>query len=265
MKRLDPTLDLDRFFETLTRAPARVLMLDYDGTLAPFVEDRHRAVPYPGLRERISALMESGHTRVVVVSGRAVDDLRPLLGIEPAPEIWGTHGWERYRAERGIELAEPGERARQGLDQGRTVAEEIAPAGSVEVKPVSVAVHVRGRSPREARALLGTLEERWGPVAEEVGLELHAFDGGLELRVTGRHKGTAVDGILEEAPAGTVAAYLGDDLTDEDAFRALLRHGGLPVLVRKELRKETDAALWLEPPGELVGFLSRWNEAAGSE
>ena len=54
-----------------------------------------------------------------------------------------------------------------------------------------------------------------------------------------------------------VASYLGDDLTDEDAFRAL-KGRGLSVLVRNELR-ETLADIWLKPPGELIDFLLKWN------
>jgi trehalose-phosphatase len=72
-----------------------VLLLDYDGTLAPFRVERDEAVPYAGVREAVRELLGAAHTRVVVVSGRTVTNLRPLLGVEPPPELWGTHGWER--------------------------------------------------------------------------------------------------------------------------------------------------------------------------
>lgn len=253
------------FFAGLAEAPARVLMLDYDGTLAPFVEERDRAIPYPGVREAVAELLSAGHTRVVVVSGRAVDDLRPLLGIEPAPEIWGTHGWERYRPGEGTTLAEPGEEARGRLEEGRRAALDLADPGAVEVKPVSVAVHVRGRPADEAERLLDRVQRAWSPLVDDGTLEVHSFDGGLELRVPGRDKGTAVDGILAGTPDGTACAYLGDDLTDEDAFGAVLRHGGLPVLARGEPRPDTRAVAWLRPPDELLAFLARWNEAVEPE
>ena len=100
------------------------------------------------------------------------------------------------------------------------------------------------------------------------GLALLEFEAGLELRA-GRNKGGAVEAILAEAGAGAgdrtdcPVAYLGDDLSDESAFRAVRRVGrrGLSVLVRREWR-ETAAEVWLRPPDELKGFLMKWAEAA---
>ena len=96
-------------------------------------------------------------------------------------------------------------------------------------------------------------------LVEGTGLSLHEFDGGLELRPPGITKGEAVETILAEMQGETVSAYLGDDLTDEDAFAAM-KGQGMGVLVRKELR-ETRADLWLRPPEELLDFLKRWQTA----
>lgn len=261
MKILRPDTDPDAFFADLGRAPARILMLDYDGTLAPFREERNQAVPHPGVREVVRALLAAEHTRVVVVSGRAVGVLRRLLAVEPEPEMWGSHGWEHYHPDGGLELGDPGAPAREALAEATTHARRLAPAGSVEAKPVSVAVHTRGRP--DAAAWLGRVREGWARLATSAGLEVHDFDGGLEVRVPGRDKGTAVEAILGEAPEGTAAAYLGDDRTDEDAFR-VLEGRGLSVLCRDRLR-ETGAALWIRPPGELLEFLERWNSVAAAE
>lgn len=265
MKSLRDHLDLDAFFHDVAAASARVLLLDYDGTLAPFREERDQAVPYPGVREAVRAHLENGRSRLVVVSGRAIEDLRPLLGIEPPPEMWGNHGWERWVPGRGLERTDPGEAARGGLRRGREVVEDAVPADRVEVKPVSVAVHTRGLAEREAQALLRPVRAEWDRIARAAGLELHAFDGGLELRVPGRDKGTAVRAILASEPEDAVVAYLGDDRTDEDAFEVLgaLGDRALRVLVRPELR-ETAADLWIRPPDELVALLERWRATAAN-
>lgn len=96
-------------------------------------------------------------------------------------------------------------------------------------------------------------------LVEKGGLELLEFDGGVELRVSGRNKGSVVREVLAEEPTDAAVAYLGDDWTDEDAFRAL-RGRGLGVLVRDELRP-TAAELWIRPPHQLVEFLDRWRAA----
>jgi trehalose-phosphatase len=107
------------------------------------------------------------------------------------------------------------------------------------------------------------IREAWTPLAERGALELHPFDGGLELRVPGRDKGFAVRRIFADLDEGAAVAYLGDDRTDEDAFRALDGRG-LSVLVRREPRP-TAAELRLEPPEELLQFLSQGLTVCASE
>ena len=80
----------------------------------------------------------------------------------------------------------------------------------------------------------------------------------MELRVPGRNKGHAVKTILRETEKGALVTYLGDDITDEDAFKAL-KGKGLSVLVREEFRPTT-ADVWLKPPEGLLEFLSRWHK-----
>ena len=76
----------------------------------------------------------------------------------------------------------------------------------------------------------------------------------------GTHKGQVVETVLAESPTDAAVAYLGDDTTDEDAFRVLRGHG-LRVLVRDRYRP-TEADVWLRPPDELVDFLARWARSA---
>ena len=101
--------------------------------------------------------------------------------------------------------------------------------------------------------------QKWSPIAKQASLELHSFDGGIELRVPGRDKGYAVKTIISKLDRDVVAAYLGDDLTDEDAFNAI-KGVGLGVLVRPDYRP-TSASIWLKPPDELLDFLRRWHQS----
>lgn len=262
MRALTPQADLAEFFDRAGRAPARVLMLDYDGTLAPFQVRPERATPYPGVEELLDGIMAFESSRVVIVSGRSIGDLVPLLNLRRRPEIWGSHGWERLLPDGRGSRVRPDDLARRRLDEGERRARGLVRAGvRIETKPASVAFHWRGTSALAAARIRGALLRKWEPLAAEGGLELLPFDGGVELRVRGCDKQRAVEAVLSETPADGAVAYLGDDLTDEDAFRAV-KGRGLAVLVRPECR-ETAADLWLRPPQELLAFLERWPAARG--
>lgn len=253
--------DLGPFFEGLGSASSRVLFLDYDGTLAPFKVRRDRAYPYPGIRDALSAIIESGLTRLLIISGRATEDLIPLLGLEKLPEIFGAHGFERLFPNGRREVQRVDEAALMGLEEAHRWVSGQGLEPRWEQKPGSGALHFRGMDPREGDALRSRAGERFSSLAEEHGLSLKPFDWGLELRARGPDKGSAVETVLGEAVPGAVAAYLGDDLTDEDAFAAL-KGRGLSVLVRDEFRS-TGAQVWIRPPDELLRFLNLWLVASG--
>jgi len=248
----------DDFWRALASAENRVLMLDYDGTLAPFVVERDRAYPSSGVPEVLGLLVGQTASRLVIVTGRSVDDIPRLLGLEDLPEIWGSHGAQRLMPDgtrTPVKLGEPESRA---LDRAWTWAEDQGLKDRVEVKPGCLAFHWRGLSEQQARRMRDKIQDELKDVVARTQLGLKEFDGGLELRVEGFTKADAVNTVLGEGGPGAVVVYMGDDLTDEDAFAALSGRG-LPVLVRKEPRP-TKAELWLRPPEELLAFLHKWLE-----
>lgn len=255
MDILTPGYSLDEFFDRARKSSKRILMLDYDGTLAPFRVERDRAYPYPGVRERLIEIQADPATRLIIVSGRAADDVRPLLGVNPSPEIWGSHGAERYLPGQGVRLMNIPDSIRRGLAAIISWVEENGLEDAVEKKPTGIAFHFRAYDEAAAGLLAEKIKSTWTDKIGDFGLEMREFDGGIELRALGIGKGDAVKSILDEA-GDAVFAYLGDDFTDEDAFRAL-GDGGLRVLVRTELR-DTLADIHLTPPAELLDFLDRW-------
>jgi trehalose 6-phosphate phosphatase len=248
------------FFERLSSAAARVLMLDYDGTLAPFTPDRTRAFPYREVPGLVSRIMKCG-TRVVLISGRPATELLFLSGIHPHPEIWGSHGAERLRPDGAYEVETPGLKQREGLQAINRILRGIGLTGRIETKPGGIAVHWRGVPGAERTAIEEKVRTACDSLVERSGMHLLAFDGGLEIRATQRNKGDAVSTILAEMGEDVAAAYLGDDQTDEDGFRAIKGHG-LSVLIRTEPRP-TAADVWLRPPEELSRFLRQWAAACG--
>ena len=248
--------DLELFYERLRASPHRLLMLDYDGTLAPFTTDRDRARPWPSIVEPLRALFAHPRCRTVIVSGRGVRDLLRLLPFDPLPEIWGSHGWERRLPDGTMTPPPLDDRVAALLEREWQWLTSLFPASQTERKPASVALHWRGFDPEVQATLSALARKRWRHASDEAAVERHAFDGGMELRASGRNKADAVRALLAEYDDPPVAAYLGDDRTDEDAFAALAGRG-LRVLVRPEAR-ETQADIHIRPPDELLRFLEQW-------
>jgi trehalose 6-phosphate phosphatase len=262
MQSLETQMDYRSFLDQLKRVEQRVLLLDYDGTLAPFRTDREHAFPYPGIPYLVSRIASLG-TRVALVSGRRAEEVATLSGIRPLPEIWGSHGLERLTPDGKYSVAELEEHHLSGLYQAALWLSREGLTRAAEFKPGSVAAHWRGMTAAETIELRRKILHGWLTVAEEYQLELLDFDGGVEIRVPGHDKGQAVETILHETEGIASVAYLGDDQTDEDAFQAI-KGKGLAVLVREHVR-ETAADVWLKPPEELIEFLESWLLASGGE
>ena len=209
MTRLPAELD-GPLVEFAGRRPLLVAS-DYDGVLAPLADEPSAAVPQPGVADVLARLAAVDGVTVALVSGRGVADLQGTSGLT-GPYRWvGSHGAE-FDGPLSDELA-----ARRDA-----LADQLGPvvggtAGArLEIKPASVAVHVRQVVDREAAAAL--LERV--RTAVDSSLTLKPGKEVLEVAVTDADKGTALRrliGVL--GPAATM--YLGDDVTDEDGFRAL--------------------------------------------
>jgi trehalose 6-phosphate phosphatase len=184
---------------------------DYDGVLAPLVDDPSAAVPLPGIAEVLGRLAAVPGVTVALVSGRGVEDLRTTSGFQGSHRWIGSHGAE-FDGPVGDELAATRDALRDQLSP--VVA---ATAGArLEVKPASVAVHVRQVADRVAG---GALLEQVGSTVDPSLTKKPGKDV-LEVAVTDADKGTALRRLRTELGAAG-ALYLGDDRTDEDGFRAL--------------------------------------------
>jgi trehalose 6-phosphate phosphatase len=201
------------------------LFLDFDGVLAPIVERPEDAAAPPETRAELERVC-ARYALVAVVSGRETEDVRARLGVEGVVCI-GSHG---------LELEPQAERWRRML--AAFAADAPWPQRDVEVKPLAVAFHFRGRSDeRQAVRELDAIAE----TAREEGLVARYGRKILEvLPPVGSHKGTAVRRLLEEHGLQRALAA-GDDTTDIDSFAAL---DGLEVAVRVAVRSpEAPSAL----------------------
>ena len=253
----------DLFFEQLSGARSRVLLLDYDGTIAPFSVQRNRAFPYPTVPELLDCIMSTCRTRLVLITGRAAREIPPLLGLDPHPEVWGASGFERLCADGRYEVGRLSADVQQALCEAEAWLDKEGLHRSTELKPGAVAVHWRGLKRSLIEEVRAAAYRVLSPLARRTSLLLAEFDGGLELRARTCTKGDAVRTIVSEVSPEVPIAYLGDDITDEDAFR-VLNDRGLTVLVRPMYRF-TAAQMWLRPPGELIQFFADWVRASGGD
>jgi trehalose 6-phosphate phosphatase len=248
------------FFERLHVAPTSALLLDYDGTIAPFRAERNDAYPYPQVVPILDRIRKTSNTRIVIITGRPGADLKPLLQPLDHVEVWGAHGLEHLLPDGTYEQIPTTLDAHGLLSRAKDwlIQSELAPLA--EFKPGGIAMHWRGLPEAEAKRVEAQVRRGWTELAQSGELKLLSFESGVELRVTRPDKGDAVRAIIEESASQTAIAYLGDDLTDEDSFQAL-NGRGLTVLVRP-VRRESAAQIWLKPPDELIVFLERWLDAA---
>jgi len=240
------------------RGPS-LLMLDYDGTLAPFHEDRMLALPWPGTAERLDRLSTLPSVHLSLVTGRSARELASLLPVQHSVEIWGSHGREHLTAGGVYTFANLAPAQQAVLDQLDQALQQAGLGSQIERKPASLAAHWRGLPPDAAEKIEQVARNIHRATGQRAGLQLLIFDGGVEMRSDTLNKGHAALHMLTQFPTAT-AAYLGDDTTDEDAF-AVLRGRAFTLLVRPEPRP-SQAAFWLQPPHDLLTFLDAWIRAA---
>ena len=213
---LDP--ELRAALGRIARVPQLLVGCDYDGTLAPLVDDPSAAGPMPEAVAAVRALAALPQTVVAVISGRALRDLATLSRLPSEVHLVGSHGSE-------FDLGFIQRLAPEQNDlHDKLLAELVGiardhPGVRLETKPASVALHVRGVD-REvsARALEAV---RAGPATWP---DIHVTHGKevVELSLLSTDKGAAVTSLRVQASASAVL-FLGDDVTDENAFAEL--HG----------------------------------------
>jgi trehalose-phosphatase len=128
----------------------------------------------------------------------------------------------------------------------------------LEVKRTGIVLHTRGLARDRAVQIERDARALWGRFETE-GLRLDAIDGGLELRAGQHGKGEVAWDLLRREPDGTLPVFIGDDGTDEQAFRVLRPHG---VTIRVGRPHMPTAAEWrVATPDDVANFLHHWATA----
>ena len=242
--------------DILARCEGRslALFLDYDGTLTPIVDDPEQALLTDDMRAVVSALAE--RCRVALVSGRDLQKLKSLAGLQHVTHA-GSHGFDIETADGRKVAHEEAMADLPALDQAeRRLRERLSGiAGTiVERKRFAIAVHFRQVAPQEVDRVQTVAKE---VLAEQKGLRAKPGKMIVELQPdVDWNKGRAVLWLLEQMGAAGTALplYIGDDVTDEDAFRAL-KGQGIGILVRDDQPRASAAEYVLDDVAEVRRFL----------
>ncbi len=213
-------VNIPDFWLRLGNSQTRLLALDYDGTLAPFHLEPMKAFPLPGTQELLAAINETGATRLAIISGRPLQELATLLGDLEITMI-GSHGFETRGTDGEIIVENPSPIQLEGLEKASEMARRMGAGHKLEIKVASVAFHTRGMDPDLASHRERQLINEWSALTSPYALECRRFNGGVEIRSLGVNKGDSILALVGEQPCGSFNVYLGDDETDEDAFRKL--------------------------------------------
>ncbi|MFN3523643.1 MAG: trehalose-phosphatase [Phenylobacterium sp.] len=240
--------------------PARdrmALFLDLDGTLAPIETEPQAVGPQAGRNALLARVSSALGGRTAIVSGRTVADIDRILEGRIAA-VAGVHGLERRTAAGEFAALPP----HPALGEARRAMLAFASADrglEVEDKALSVALHYR-RAPGASEAV----RDLGGRLSAALGLARQDGDCVVELRTPGPTKGDAVMSFMAEAPfEGGVPVFVGDDLTDEDAFAAVAAAGGFGVLVGP--LRETRATHRLGGVDQVLAWLDGLAQRAGAQ
>jgi trehalose 6-phosphate phosphatase len=222
------------------------LFLDFDGTLVELAETPDSIEVEPRLPKLLRQVAKRLGGRIGIISGRSIADIERHMDCTGLA-LSGSHGLE-LRLPNGEHI--PLSAAVDLTEARERIAEFAAPVPGllVEEKPSSIAVHFR-QAPAEGERV----KEFLSKLARRKGLALQAGKMVLELRPKGADKGDALRAFMAEPEFdGARPLFVGDDVTDEDAFEAAAAMGGAGILVGPE---RSSAAQWRLPD---VASVARW-------
>ena len=233
-----------------------LLCLDFDGTVAELTNDPWKAVPLPRAKNAIAELARHpDKLTVAIISGRDLDTLLGLLGLRDGLLFAGTHGLEFIGREGERRFATGVDRCAKDIELVREFLARSIPKDRgfiVEDKGIALTINYRNAQPDDARDTLAAFDDF---VSRRQTLQLlhgKMIHEAIPRGIGG--KGAAVEFFIRDTgAAGPNTIYFGDDLTDEDAFRALLPHDGIGVLVGAE--RPTFAQYRVEGPAAVADVL----------
>jgi trehalose-phosphatase len=249
--------------QQLRSASHVLLLLDYDGTLTPIVPRPELADLPPGVRRLLEALARQQRLMLAIISGRALVDIKEKVGI----------GNIFYAGNHGLEIEGPGvsfvsPQAEEFKPVLRRMYQELSQAlgaikgALVEDKGLTLSVHYRQVADDKSKEVRDVFERITGDAAASGKIRITSGKKVYEIRpAVAWDKGKVVKILMERCGGGgqksvPLPVYIGDDLTDEDAFRAIEDYGGGISVFVGGGDSPSSARYFLLSPDEVARFLS---------
>lgn len=259
------------FSQACRELPHVLLFFDYDGTLTPIVSRPELAVLSKEVRDLLGALAGKATLNVSIISGRSLSEIKSMVAVE------GIY----YAGNHGLEIEGPGLKyVSREAETARTLIKDLAGelvaalgdiSGTiVEDKGLSLSVHYRLVREGEEKAVADIFNSVTDNLLNKGKIRITTGKKVFEVRPPiDWNKGKAVEKIAAEIKAAlnvkqALTVYLGDDNTDEDAFRVLHRPEGWGIFVGGE-NTSSAAEYYLDSPAEVAEFLARMLDLSSSE
>jgi len=236
-----------------------ILLLDYDGTLTPIVGTPDKAILHDDMRTVLEEIKEDPNIILAIISGRSLEDVKSKVRINGICYA-GNHGMEIEYKDKLFVFPD----AKTKMDVIKKICAELNPLLKgiegviIENKGLTASVHYRMAPPTRIHEVKSIARTAFRPYIESGDIRITHGKMVLEIRPNiPWDKGKAVLWVLsaieKEAPQKHATIYIGDDRTDEDAFKAL-KGTGITVLVSSKT-KNTDAEFVLYRVNEVKSFL----------
>jgi len=240
-----------------------VLLSDYDGTLTPIVGRPDEAILSPVVKGKLAALAQKPTFSVGIISGRSLPEVKAMVGIEGIYYA-GNHGLEIEGP--GLDFINPAAKAAQATikDMAQRSSAKLSSIEGVivEDKGFSLSIHYRLVKKSEEKVVAEIFHQITSPGLHDGKIRVTSGKKVWEIRPPiDWHKGKAVEAIIRELKVvlGSkqwLTIYLGDDTTDEDAFKIVHRPQGWSIFVGEE-NPSSSADYFLNSTAEVTTFLSR--------
>lgn len=238
------------------------LFLDYDGTLTPITQTPQQALLSSGIKALLERLLRSRHCRVAIISGRGLSDLKAMVGIKGLIYA-GNHGLEiegpdiRYKSQATPKVRLFIDEIRRGLQATLSGVKGLL----LEDKGLTLSIHYRLADKKDLPLIKAAFERLTQPYLNSKKIRVTRGKKVFEVRPAVEwDKGKVVLWLLarerfSRGDKSVVPVYIGDDVTDEDAFKAL-KNKGLSIFIGSP-SAESRAKYYLKDTAEVVEFLNK--------